>query len=231
MKLRVKYIWKVKVNMVCPKCHRQVRDNARYCHRCGAQLPPPPRERAVNDIYLVAKAAGITIILNLFLVSFLAATGDPFLLLFGSLLGPFMGGILFGLAFLLFLEFLGNRFHSFNKDWTLIMAWKRAWENRRYLRGIFLSFALGWWWFSIVGFLIFGFTWGFAFILLGALILAPIFGLANWVLGWIYAFLTAILNRFFVLIPYIPTEEDRQRAEQFLRNAYNSLQQRMKRRS
>jgi hypothetical protein len=141
--------------MVCPKCHRQVRDSAKYCHRCGAQLPPPPQERAVNDIYLVAKAAGITIILNLFLVSFLAATGDPFLLLFGSLLGPFMGGILFGLAFLLILEFLGNRFHPFNKDWTLIMAWKRAWENRRYLRGIFLSFALGWWWFSIVGFLIF----------------------------------------------------------------------------
>jgi hypothetical protein len=216
--------------MVCPKCRQQVRDNARYCHRCGAQLPPQPHERAVNDIYLVAKAAGITIILNLFLVSFLAAAGDPFLLLFGQILGPFAGGILFGLAFLLFLEFLGNHFQPFNRDWTLIMTWKRAWENRRYLFGIFLSFALGWWWFSIVGFLIFCFTWGFAFILLGALILAPIFGLANWVLGWVYSFLTAILNRFFIFIPYIPSEEDRQRAEQFLRNAYNSLQQRIKRR-
>jgi hypothetical protein len=230
MKLRVKYSWRVKVDMVCPKCRQQVRDNARYCHRCGARLPLQPHERAVNDIYLVAKAAGITILLNFFLVSFLAAVGDPFLLFFGQILGPFIGGILFGLAFLLFLEFLGNRFHPFNKDWTLIMAWKRAWESRRYLLGIFLSFALGWWWFSIIGFLIFGFTWGFAFILLGALILAPIFGLVNWVLGWVYAFLTAILNRFFVFIPYIPSEEDRQRAEQFLKNAYNSLQQRIKQR-
>jgi len=216
--------------LVCPKCYQHIRDDAKYCHRCGTRLPPSPRERAVNDIYLVAKAAGITIILNLFLVSFLAATGDPFLLLFGSLLGPFMGGILFGLAFLLFLEFLGNYYHSFNKDWTLIISWKRAWKERRFLRWVFLSFALGWWWFSVVGFLIFGLTWGFAFILLGALILAPFVGLANWVLGWIYAFLTAILNRFLVLIPYFPSEEDRRKAEQFIRNAYDSLQQRMKRR-
>jgi len=228
---RIKYNRKVKVNMVCPKCRQQVRENARYCHSCGAKLPPSPQGRAVNDLYLVAKAIVVTLVLNYLLAVLLAKLGDPFLPLIANYLASFIGSMLLGLALLLFLEFVGNYFHFFNKDWSLIMAWKRAWQKKNYLTGILLSFAMGWWWMFLTISLVLSLTWGFLFVIVGALFLAPIFGLVNWALSWIYAFLTAILNRFFILIPYIPSEEDRRRAEEFLRSAYNSLQQRMKRRS
>jgi hypothetical protein len=214
--------------MVCPKCRQQVRKIARYCHRCGAKLPPP-RERAVNDLYLVAKAVAVTLVLNYLLAVLLAKVGDPFFPLVADYLAAFVGSMLFGLALLLSLEFIGNYFHFFNKDWSFIMAWKEAWQRKNYLLGALLSFAMGWWWMFITISLVLGLTWGFLFVIVGILFLTPLLGLANWVLGWIYSFLTAILNRFFVLIPYIPSEEDRQRAEQFLRSVYNSLQQRIRR--
>jgi len=228
---QVKYKGKVKVTMVCPKCRQQVRENARYCHKCGAKLPPSPQERAVNDLYLVAKAIVVTLVLNYLLAVLLAKLGDPFLPLIASYLASFIGSMLFGVALLLLLEFVGNYFHFFSKDWSLIMAWKRAWQKKNYLIGIFLSFAMGWWWMFLTISLVLSLTWGFLFVIVGALFLAPLLGLVNWALGWIYAFLTALLDRFFVLIPYLPTEEDRRRAEQFLRSVYDSLQQRMKRRS
>jgi hypothetical protein len=228
---RVKYKRKVKVSMVCPKCRQQVRDDARYCHLCGTKLSPSPEGRAVNDVYLVAKAVAVTLILNYLLAVLLAKLGDPFVPLTADYLAAFIGSMLFGLVLLLLLEFVGNYFHFFNKDWSLIMAWKRAWQKKNYLMGIFLSFAMGWWWMFLTISLVLSLTWGFLFVIVAALFLAPVLGLFNWVLGWIYAFLTAILDRFLVLIPYIPTEEDRQRVEQLLKSAYDSLQQRMKRRS
>jgi hypothetical protein len=50
---------------------------------------------------------------------------------------------------LFFLEWLGRLSPFGNTDWTLIVAWKKSWEERNYLKGVLLTVAMGWWWFIV----------------------------------------------------------------------------------
>jgi hypothetical protein len=67
---------------------------------------------------------------------------------YDALLG-FVFGALIGLSCLLFLEWLGRLSPFGNTDWTLIVAWKKSWEERNYLKGVLLTVAMGWWWFIV----------------------------------------------------------------------------------
>jgi hypothetical protein len=213
--------------MICPRCRARVEGDARYCPKCGKLLTSKPSERAVNNIYLVVAAIGVTLSINIPLVSFvlrLTPKTEPFAYFFAYDLSPFLFGVLFGLAVLLILEFLGNFFKPFDKDWSLIMAWGRAWANWNIPLGLLLSFALAWWWIFATAFLFVVVTWGAAFMLAAGILLSPIIGLVNWVLGWVYAFFNSIISRFFVIVPHFLTEKDREKAVELLKNLHDRLQ-------
>lgn len=218
--------------MFCPRCRIQVEGNVFYCPRCGKLLSTKPPQRAVNNIYLVVAALGTTLALNIPIVSFFLRTTEktePFAYFFSNDLSPFLFGTLFGLALLLGLEFLGNFFKPFDKDWTLIMAWARSWVTWNIPLGIILSFALAWWWILFTALIFVSLTWGAALMIAVGLILFPILGLFNWALSWIYTFFHTIMSRFFVIVPFFPTEKDREKAEEFIKDTYNKIQQRIKR--
>jgi len=186
---------------------------------------------AINNFYLVVTAALVSFILNTILLCLIPKrAGENFYLFFVHVMSTAYFGMLFGLGVLLILEFLGNFFPSFRKDWTLIMAWRNAWRRGNIPLGILLSFVMGWWWFAIVGLIAFTASWGAAIFIIIGLMLAPIIGLANWALGWIYAFFSTIINRFFVIVPFFPREEDRRKVEEFAKNLFGKVQDKIQRR-
>jgi predicted nucleic acid-binding Zn ribbon protein len=212
--------------MFCPVCRTKVEGDARYCPKCGKLLTSKSPERAVNNIYLVVAALGVTLSINIPLVSFvlrITPKTEPFAYFFAYDLSPFLIGVLFGLAVLLILEFLGNFFKPFDKDWSLIMAWGRAWANWNIPLGLLLSVVLAWWWIFATAILFVGVTWGAAFMLAASILLSPIIGLANWLLSWVYAFFNSIASRFFVVVPYFPTEKDREKVKELFKNVYDRL--------
>jgi hypothetical protein len=109
------------------------------------------RERAIDDLHLIFKASMRTLGLNLCLLFPLMVLSESSVSRksdYDALLG-FVFGAVIGLFCLLFLEWLGRLSPFGNTDWTLIVAWKKSWEERNYLKGVLLTVAMGWWWFIV----------------------------------------------------------------------------------
>lgn len=215
----------------CPKCNCPIKEGWRMCPRCGTEFAnanAKKKERALDDAGLIAKAIGTTLLLNLPWMMFLREKGEPYALYIGDWITPIVGGMLFGLALLLFLEWLGIFFPTFDKDWTLIVSWRQAWRRWNIILGLFLSFIMGWWWLLGVIFVYFSLGFGIGLVFLVCLFLTPLFSLANWGLGWIYAFFATIANRFFIFIPYFPREEDRKKVEEAIKDIYDKFRKERK---
>lgn len=127
----------------------------------------------------------------------------------------FNGGILapvFGLLVLLVLDFIAKWLPALQIDWTLI----RWWGKQNPIAQVLLGPVLGLWW--GLSSLIILYTSCFGVFFIGILVIILI-----GVLSWFGNLLTTIINRVFIIIPYIASKEDAEKVKEFGKDLFQRL--------